>query len=646
MRVAVAGGWALALAVLVGTVALVRAERRAIAVDLASERDLHGQAHVGSAACRRCHEEHYRSWHRTFHRTMTQDVSARNPGAVLGDFSGKSYRHAGVEARMDRDPSGAFRMTFTAADAHAPPVTAVVSRAIGSRRYQQYLTRIGDAEYRLPLAYHVEEKRWLHMNGAFLFSEKEADPSRALSDPLPPSAGGGLGRGADLAIAAAPATTLQAFVDKLARLGGPDYARHVTRWNDNCVFCHNVAPNPGRDETNGAFRTEVAEMGIACEACHGPGAAHARANADPVRRYVLHLGGRADPTIVNPSRLSPARAADLCGRCHGQRIADHVGRFLDHGDPFVPGDDLALWSAPLWQDTSMGAARAPFAPRFWADGTARLTAYEYQGLLQSPCTQRGTLTCTSCHGMHDGDPRGQLRPSAVADGACTGCHRELSGLDARARHSHHPAGASEDVTCVDCHMPRVVYGVLDVHRSHRIEVPDPARAAAYGRPDACTGCHADETPAWAAAAVQRWWGRAAPASPADAAALAAASGPLGKLLAGDPIERAVAADALGRTGAPAAAPALAVRSGLLLDAMANDDYPAVRHLAARALGRLVPNLPALRAYDPNEDRGENRRAAVERVRASLPPSSVAAPDPARVRRLRDAAVAVAIDIGE
>jgi len=654
-RLAVAGGWALALAVLVGLTALVRADRRAVALDLATERDLHGQGYVGSAACRRCHEEHYRTWHRTFHRTMTQEVSARNSGAVLGDFSGARYRHAGVDARMDRDPSGAFRMTFTAADARAtagPPVTAIVSRAIGSRRYQQYLTRIGDAEYRLPVAYHVEEKRWFHMNGAFLFSEPVSSNSDPLSRPRER-----VGERADLASgnARGSANTLQAFVAGLARLGGPDYPRHVTRWNDNCVFCHNVAPNPGRDETSGAFRTEVAEMGIACEACHGPGAAHARANADPVRRYVLHLSRRGDPTIVNPSRLSPARAADLCGRCHGQRIADHVDRFLDHGDPFVPGDDLALWSAPLWQDTPMGAARAPFAPRFWADGTARLTAYEYQGLLQSPCTERGALTCTTCHGMHDGDPRGQLRPDALGDGACVGCHRQLSAAEARSRHSHH----ADATTCVDCHMPRVVYGVLDVHRSHRIEVPDPARAAAYGRPDACTGCHADETPAWAAAAVRRWWGHGddTPAAPADVAALVAGGsepsprpeldlGPLGKLLSGDPIERAVAADALGRTRAPAGAPARAVRTGLLLDAMANDGYPAVRHLAARALGRLVPSLPALAAYDPNDDRSAARRAAVERVRASLPPSSVAAPDPARAQRLREAATAVAIDIGE
>src|SRR6185295_11222494 len=139
---------------------------------------------------------------------------------------------------------------------------------------------------------------------------------------------------------------------------------------------------------------------VACEACHGPGAAHARANADPLRRYTLHLAGAADPTIVNPSRLSPARSADLCGRCHGQRITDDIGSFLAHGDPFVPGDDLGLYSAPLWRDTSLAGEPDVFAARFWSDGTPRLTAYGYQGLLPSACAQRGSLTCTTCHGMH------------------------------------------------------------------------------------------------------------------------------------------------------------------------------------------------------------------------------------------------------
>ena len=623
---------------LVVTASGLRARRRAIATDLGTLRDLHGKEFAGSTACRRCHEDHDRSWHRTFHRTMTQEVSARNAGAVLGDFSGAILRYGDVQARMDRDAGGAFRMTFTSvAEAGRVPITAIVSRAVGSRRYQQYLTRIGDAEYRLPVAFHVEEQRWFHMNGAFLFPDPAAADNRPgpSSPPLVASEG-----------------TLAALVDGLGRLGGAPYARHVTRWNDNCVFCHNVAPNPGRDPATGRFRTEVAEMGIACEACHGPGAEHARANRDPLRRYALHLGGRGDPTIVNPSRLTPARSADLCGRCHGQRITDDIGRFLDHGDPFVPGDDLALWSAPLWQDTPLGADRAPFAARFWTDGTARLTAYEYQGLLQSRCAQRGTLTCISCHGMHDGAPRGQLRPSALGDGACTGCHRELAAATAQARHSRHDAGGA-GARCVACHMPRIVYGVLDIHLSHRIEVPDPAHAAAAGRPDACTACHADETASWAAAAVRRLWGREArdesarpEADDVGDADAAGPGGPLARILAGDPIERAVAADALGRARAPADAHARAVRAGLLLQVMAADEYPAVRHLAGRALGRLLPEAPpALAAFDPTGPESGRRRAA-EQIRAALPGAAVVVPDLDAVRRLRGSARAVAIEIGE
>ena len=57
---------------------------------------------------------------------------------------------------------------------------------------------------------------------------------------------------------------------------------------------------------------------------------------------MLRRSGDGDPTIVNPPRLSPSRAADVCGRCHGQRITDDVAPFLAHGDPFVPGDHLSL----------------------------------------------------------------------------------------------------------------------------------------------------------------------------------------------------------------------------------------------------------------------------------------------------------------
>ncbi len=559
-----------------------RAERRLISADLARPRDLHGAAYAGSAACRSCHQDHYASWHRTFHRTMTAEATPAS-GDVRGDFSGATLRQGDVTARMDRDARGGFQMTFTSPG--APPRTVEVVRTVGSRRYQQYLARVDDSYWRLPVAWHVEEKRWFPMTGAFLFSDPSAHPAGSVGEPGRPLFGGG------------------------------DFDRHVTRWNDNCVFCHNVAPDPARDPQSGRFATTVAELGIACEACHGPGAEHVAANGNPLRRWALAAGRGADPTIVDPSRLTPARAADLCGRCHGQRLADQIAPLIEHGDPFVPGDDLAIESAPLWRDTPLHGDGQAFAGRFWDDGTPRLTAYEYQGMLQSPCTMRGPMTCTSCHGMHDGDPRGQIRArfgGKTSNSLCTGCHTPLAAPAAARLHAHHdPAGEGGGGRCVSCHMPRIVYGVLDLHRSHRIEIPEPARAAAAGRPDACTGCHVDRTVAWAAAAARRFWGQARfPASGAPAAG----TSPFEALFAGPPVARAAAADALGR--APVAdAAGRARRVGALLEVMAADRYPAVRHLAWRSLRRLLEAGYAA-DYDPSAD-PEARARVVTRLRASL-----------------------------
>ncbi|HVU49312.1 MAG TPA: multiheme c-type cytochrome [Polyangia bacterium] len=532
---------------------------RRLAAEAATPRDLHGVAYAGSDACGRCHEDNHRSWHRTFHRTMTAEAT---PASVLGAFDGATLRHDGVAARMDRDAAGAFRVTFTPDG--GPPRAVTVARTVGSHRYQQYLAKEGDTYWRLPVAWHVEEERWFPMTGAFLF----ADDTR-LDGPGRPVFGGGL------------------------------FDRHVTRWNDNCVFCHNVAPDPGLDAATGRFATTTAELGVACEACHGPGAAHVAANADPLRRLWLRARGAADPTIVNPARLPPRRSAAVCGRCHGQRIAADVGPFLAHGDPFVPGDDLAPATTPLWRDTALRGERGVFAARFWGDGTPRLTAYEYQGLLQSRCAREGQLTCTSCHGMHEGDPRGQVRArfrGAGADGMCTQCHAALADAATSARHSRH--AERDGVRCVSCHMPRIVYGVLDIHRSHRVEIPDAAGAAAAGRPDACAGCH-----------VERAFAGGAPST-------------LEALVSGGPVTRAVAADALGRAQVTLDAAARRRREAALLDTMASDAYPAVRHLAARALGRL--GVTGARDYDPSGE-ASSRAAAVERLRRGLGARSEAPP---------------------
>ena len=236
----------------------------------------------------------------------------------------------------------------------------------------------------------------------------------------------------------------------------------------------------------------------------------------------------------------------------------------------MPGEDLALYSTPLFVDTTLNGQTA-FAPRFWDDGTARLTAYEYQGYTQSRCATEGGLTCNDCHAMHEGDPRGQLRPSAAGDAMCTRCHGALSGTSARLAHvapSAERGGSAVHarVACVECHMPRVVYGLRAAHRSHRIDSPPRSLGVRTSdRLDACALCHLDGT--------QRARGGAAP---------------IDDLFAGDPIQRAIVASALGRHDslAPQVGFTRPARLALLLEVMRDDRYPGVRSVAwssARAI---------------------------------------------------------------
>ena len=582
---------ATALLALIGAYAWCDGTQR----ELAHARSLQGTRYIGSAQCKHCHPSHYESFARTYHGRMTREADATS---VLGAFDDRSVEYFGTTAHMEQ---AGTEYWFSFHNGRDPAPTRVrVARTVGSHRYQQYLARDGDVYFRLPIAWDVARGQFFHMNAAFL----TADP----------------------------------VLDASGRVSNVDYNRHVTRWNDNCIYCHNVHPNPGLDAETGRFETQVAELGVACEACHGPGADHAAHNGDPLRRYALHGSGAADPSIRNPGRMPAARSAEVCGRCHGQRLTSDIERFHREGDPFVPGELLSTYSTPLTRDTRQNGEAGLFRARFWPDGTPRLTAYEYQGYLQSPCRAASDFSCESCHAMHTGDPAGQIRPERTGDAACTGCHSQLSGTQAAAQHARHAPGSS-GTRCRSCHMPDVVYGLVSIHLSHRIESPAVRLQAASGRPDACTLCHIDRTRSWASAAQ----GHTLTEDPAARHGLSEVSY---RLLAGDPIERAVAAHALGQHAAAAADSFHDERLGLLLESAENDAYPAVRSIARGALEQLLAANPralaALSRYVPTAPH-EERRQVLQMTRATL---SSRAPDAAKVSQLRASAQALAIEIGE
>jgi hypothetical protein len=139
-------------------------------------------------------------------------------------------------------------------------------------------------------------------------------------------------------------------------------------------------------------------------------------------------------------------------------------------------------------------------------------------------------------------------------------------------------------------MPRAVYGILTIHRSHRIESPDPRRDGETGRPHACTTCHLDRSLIWSAREMRRIWGDkyAPPAFRADGAAVDLPDA-VASLLGGDAVQRAVYAWAAGRADAVPAAPDRAPIRAALAVTLA-DAYPSVRRLAQESLLGLEREL--------------------------------------------------------
>ena len=496
--------------------------------------------YVLSSDCRECHMEQFNSWHRTFHRTMTQEAS---PETVLGDFvRSNTITYLGVTAEMVRDGTN-FYMKLR--DQQGRAQSLPVARTVGSRRMQQYLTVDGSRLVRLPVAYDLVNRRWMHLNGSFFYPD------------------------------------------------GSDFRHHVTEWNSNCIFCHNTKAAPGYDWEKKTWASQVAELGIGCGSCHGPGSEHVQAATKPgTKQLWLDHASHAPPTrIVHPGKIDSDRAMQICGHCHGQRVPQPLDRIRDimaKGDPYDAGGDLRAFFAPIQRETKVGAMA--FDTRFWRDGSPRLSAFEYQGLLRSKCHSSGQsgnrITCISCHSMHGGDPKGMITDRNRSNASCTECHPKLASPADLVAHTKHSAGSAGS-SCYECHMPKITFGVMEVHRSHDISIPRPGDTVAFGKPNACNQCHLDKSVNWAIRETSRLWPKTSVAvvagpeqfnEPEAARAIAA----------GDALVRGLTARALGSMATNKSSVDFA--GPLLLEAM-RDRYPIVRYFAANGLASIEPLIP-------------------------------------------------------
>jgi hypothetical protein len=195
-------------------------------------------------------------------------------------------------------------------------------------------------------------------------------------------------------------------------------------------------------------------LGIECERCHGPGAAHVtfeRRNADARR-----AGLPKEVLIANPAHLPRQRQLDLCALCHAGAV-DPIG------DPlrFQVGDDIRDYlKIPAVLNTTQ----------------VDVHGNQVGALETSKCFRSSQMTCSTCHNVH------QVQEKADAFSAkCLTCHQ----IQACGRFK--ALGTAIRTRCVDCHMPLLdsaaittAAGDRKLHallRAHQIKIyPEAAQA--------------------------------------------------------------------------------------------------------------------------------------------------------------------------
>ena len=186
--------------------------------------------YVGSASCRECHTNEHKSWHDSYHRSMTQIMS---PDTVKATFDGQALTFGGERFTMHKRGNEywttieSLEAAKAAPDGRDPePYHVRMGMVTGSHHMQVFWLpgMMGNLQIGFPFSWLVEDQRWAPRNSLFI-----RDPHTVITQ---------------------------------------------ENWNMNCIRCHTTGPQPKPNKAEQQFESQIADLGISCEACHGPGQNH------------------------------------------------------------------------------------------------------------------------------------------------------------------------------------------------------------------------------------------------------------------------------------------------------------------------------------------------------------------------------------
>ena len=529
--------------------------------------------YVGPSACASCHAAQFTAWSQSAHSKMNQNPSG---DTVMADFGGAHIAFQGGEVTFDRD-GDAFQMTLTRGGTRVRSYR--VTRTVGSRFMQFFIGKqvtgpeprtdaLYTTEHRLPFAYWFKLRRWLHASYFDPFGPDRDAAGAPVHDPY-------------------------------------DHPERM-QYRPNCMLCHNTYPYlyrlgspairtgfPAQDLifSRAAAASEI-EKTVPVGAVTNPAYA---ARLDPDRDLVTlgvscescHFGGREHAREDRPMHFQPTSPA--------LSIAPK--------DPSHKADDKGSNS---WLAVSICTQCHSAAQDTFPNGAGVANSREALDLAAGSCSTK--IKCTDCHDPHRPDERESEAVNPRHLRACTSCHERFKEPRIAAQHGGHPEATR--LTCLDCHMPRIVQGLDNVTRSHTISTPTNPRMLAAGSANACSLCHLDRPISWTLRELERGWGKHIATDASWTAHY------------GERLERPVGQVWLASKSAPVrllASQAYA-RSKLAGDALPDliraleDTEPVNRTFATFAVGRARGKTLTTAEYDPS-DEPEVRRARIEQLLA-------------------------------
>lgn len=401
-----------------------------------TQADTEMPAYVTTSVCVTCHEDVAAKWQDSHHAWAWR---LPTEATVLGDFDGATLDLDGVAMTFNhRD--GSYKIETE--NAAGVTTSYDVVGTIGVTPLQQYLVDTGQGHQQVP------DASWDALAGKWydLYPGQE-----------------------------------------IAEGDGFHWTGPYKSWNARCAECHATGFSKNYVPQSRSYTSGQAEIGVGCEACHGPGEAHVTWAREPAAYDAGGWqAGDAKGLVASFPADHPEAEIQQCAGCHARREPLGDASPLP-GTPFADSYHLATMRPGLYQP----------------DGQILDEVYVYGSFLQSRMYANG-VRCSNCHEPHGGALR------VEGNGLCTQCHSPAGNpdfpsltkkeYDAPAHHFHE--AGTPGAECQSCHMPERFYMVADGRRDHSFRIPRPDLSVTLGVTNACTDCHQGQTAEWAAAELE------------------------------------------------------------------------------------------------------------------------------------------------